>query len=69
MLGLTIVQAVELIRQGMTTAQALADAVRAGRAQVTAPLGPDEVAAHIDAAIAAAASAGDAAAQRIENRP
>lgn len=68
MLGLTIGEALELVRQGLTTAQALAGAIRAGQAQVTGPLGPDEVVSHIDAAIAASAAAGDAAAHRIEER-
>lgn len=74
MLGLilTIENAIALVQRGLTTASAIAGAVKAGHTAVVGPrnaaLSADDVAASIDAAIAAAGATGDAAAQRLEDR-
>lgn len=74
MLGLilTIQSVVALIQRGLTTANAITEAVKAGHTAIVGnnnqPIAAADLVAKIDATLAQAAATGDAAAGRIEGR-
>lgn len=69
---MTIATAIDLVKLGLTTVQAIAAHIQNGRLRVTGAdevvLSAEDVASRIDAALVAAGQVGDAAAGRIEDR-